>query len=116
MPHGRKELSSARRIGHAEMAVKRVPEKTKSGEIFGQRRKRSKMFRVGLYARVSTQDQKTVPLQMRAMRDYAVTRGWTIALQVKEIGLRRIRTRIAPNADGGCQTARDRYRARVETG
>ena len=42
--------------------------------------------RVGLYARVSTHDQQTIPLQNRAMREYAVRRGWTIALQVKEIG------------------------------
>ena len=44
------------------------------------------MFRVGLYARVSTQDQQTIPLQMRAMREYAATRGWTIVMQVKEVG------------------------------
>jgi DNA invertase Pin-like site-specific DNA recombinase len=44
------------------------------------------MFRVGLYARVSTHDQKTLPLQMRAMREYAAKRGWEIAVQVKEIG------------------------------
>ena len=44
------------------------------------------MFRVGLYARVSTHDQKTLPLQMRAMREYATKRGWTIAAQVKEVG------------------------------
>ena len=44
------------------------------------------MFRVGLYARVSTQDQQTIPLQIRAMRNYAATRGWTIAVQVKEVG------------------------------
>jgi DNA invertase Pin-like site-specific DNA recombinase len=44
------------------------------------------MFRVGLYARVSTHDQQTLPLQTRAMRDYAAKRGWTIAVQVKEIG------------------------------
>jgi putative DNA-invertase from lambdoid prophage Rac len=44
------------------------------------------MFRVGLYARVSTQDQQTLPLQMRAMREYVVTRGWTIVIQVKEVG------------------------------
>lgn len=43
------------------------------------------MFRVGLYARVSTHDQQTIPLQMRAMREYAVARGWTIVLQVKEV-------------------------------
>ena len=36
------------------------------------------MFRVGLYARVSTQDQQTIPLQLRAMRDYVATHGWTI--------------------------------------
>src|ERR1035441_3006070 len=44
------------------------------------------MFRAGLYARVSTNDQQTIPLQIRALREYAVRRGWTIALQVKEIG------------------------------
>lgn len=44
------------------------------------------MIRVGLYARVSTQDQQTLPLQIRAMREYAVTRGWTITVQLKEIG------------------------------
>ena len=44
------------------------------------------MFRAGLYARVSTNDQQTIPLQIRALREYAVRRGWTIALQVKEVG------------------------------
>ena len=44
------------------------------------------MFRAGLYARVSTLDQQTLPLQMRAMREYATKRGWTIAMQVKEVG------------------------------
>jgi DNA invertase Pin-like site-specific DNA recombinase len=74
------------RVGHAEMAVKRASEKTKSGQVFGQSRKKPEMFRVGLYARVSTQDQQTLPLQMRAMREYAATRGWTIVLQTKEVG------------------------------
>ena len=44
------------------------------------------MFRAGLYARVSTHDQQTIPLQIRALREYVVRRGWTIALQVKEVG------------------------------
>jgi putative DNA-invertase from lambdoid prophage Rac len=44
------------------------------------------MFRAGLYARVSTTDQQTIPLQIRALREYATRRGWTIALQVKEVG------------------------------
>ena len=37
-------------------------------------------------ARVSTFDQHTIPLQIRALREYAARRGWTTALQVKEIG------------------------------
>ena len=44
------------------------------------------MFRVGLYARVSTHDQQTLSLQMRTMREYAAKRGWTIAVQIKEVG------------------------------
>ena len=43
-------------------------------------------MRVGLYARVSTHDQQTLPLQIRALREYAAKRGWTIAAQIKEIG------------------------------
>jgi DNA invertase Pin-like site-specific DNA recombinase len=43
------------------------------------------MFRAGLYARVSTNDQQTLAMQNRAMRDYATRRGWTIALQVREV-------------------------------
>lgn len=42
-------------------------------------------LRVGLYARVSTYDQKTLPLQIRAMREYAVRRNWAIVKQVKEV-------------------------------
>jgi DNA invertase Pin-like site-specific DNA recombinase len=68
------------------MAAKRASEKAKSRRVFGQARKSAKMFRAGLYARVSTNDQQTIPLQIRAMREYAVRRGWTIALQVKEVG------------------------------
>ena len=44
------------------------------------------MFRVGLYARVSTNDQQTLPMQIRAMREYAVRRGWTISAQIREVG------------------------------
>ena len=43
-------------------------------------------WRVGLYARVSTYDQKTLPLPIRALREYAGKRNWTIATQVKEVG------------------------------
>jgi DNA invertase Pin-like site-specific DNA recombinase len=68
------------------MAAKRAPATAKSKRVFGQPQAPAKMFRVGLYARVSTHDQKTLPMQMRAMREYAVKRGWTIAVQVKEVG------------------------------
>jgi len=44
------------------------------------------MFRAGLYARVSTNDQQTLPMQSRAMREYAARRGWTVAMQVREVG------------------------------
>jgi putative DNA-invertase from lambdoid prophage Rac len=43
------------------------------------------MFRAGLYARVSTNDQQTLAMQSRAMREYAERRGWAIALQVREV-------------------------------
>ena len=71
---------------HCEMAAKQPDEKAKSPGVFGHRRKPANMFRAGLYARVSTNDQQTIPLQIRALREYAVRRGWTIALQVKEVG------------------------------
>src|ERR1019366_9655161 len=68
------------------MAAKRASETAKSHRGFGHARKPTKMFRAGLYARVSTNDQQIVPLQIRALREYAVRRGWTIALQMKEVG------------------------------
>lgn len=73
-------------MGPLEMPVKRASRKAESGKVFGQRRKHPKMFRVGLYARVSTFDQHTIPLQIRALREYAARRGWTIAMQVREVG------------------------------
>ena len=68
------------------MAAKRAPKSAKSANVFGQRRRPAKMFRAGLYARVSTNDQQTLPMQSRAMRDYAARRGWTIAVNVREVG------------------------------
>ena len=68
-----------------EMAAKRAPEKTKPPGVFGHARKPAKVFRAGLYARVSTNDQQTIPLHVRALREHAARRGWTIALQVREV-------------------------------
>src|SRR4051794_32452143 len=67
------------------MPIKRASPKAKSERVFGQARKRPKMFRAGLYARVSTSDQQTLAMQNRAMQEYAGRRGWTIALQVREV-------------------------------
>jgi predicted site-specific integrase-resolvase len=54
---------------------------------FGQPAERRKNpVRAGLYARVSTHDQQTLSLQRRAMRDYAGRRGWSIIVEVKEVG------------------------------
>jgi len=60
---------------HSEMAAKQASEKIKSHRVFGQARKPAKMFRASLYARVSTSDQQTIPLQIRALREYAVRRA-----------------------------------------
>src|SRR5450432_692344 len=68
------------------MPIKRASPKAKSGNVFGQRRKPQKMFRAGLYARVSTNDQQTLSMQSRAMREYAARRGWTVAVNVREVG------------------------------
>ena len=43
-------------------------------------------IRVGIYARVSTHDQQTLPLQLKAMRQYVKQRKWKLVLQVEEVG------------------------------
>src|SRR5690242_1045951 len=43
------------------------------------------MFRAGLYTHVSTNDQQTLAMQNRALREYAARRGWTITLQVRAV-------------------------------
>jgi predicted site-specific integrase-resolvase len=70
----------------SEVAAKRAFPKAKSDNVFGQAQKSAKMFRAGLYARVSTNDQQTLPMQSRAMREYAARRGWAIAVNVREVG------------------------------
>jgi putative DNA-invertase from lambdoid prophage Rac len=68
------------------MPVKRASRKAKTGDVFGQSRRKPKMLRAGLYARVSTNDQQTLPMQHRALREYAARRGWTVVMQVREVG------------------------------
>jgi DNA invertase Pin-like site-specific DNA recombinase len=43
-------------------------------------------MKAGLYARVSTVDQHTLPLQIQALKKYAKSRRWKIALQIEEVG------------------------------
>src|SRR5271155_1146683 len=62
------------------MPTKRKFEQSISSKVFGH------PLRVGLYARVSTHDQQTLPLQIRAMREYAARRGWSLVRQIKEVG------------------------------
>jgi len=58
--------------------------KSPQREVFGQGEDETP--RAGLYARVSTHDQQTLPMQLTAMRDYAQRRGWTIAIEVEDVG------------------------------
>ena len=62
------------------MPTKQAFPQAQSRKVFGH------PLRVGLYARVSTHDQQTLPLQIRSMREYAAKRNWTIAAQIKEVG------------------------------
>jgi DNA invertase Pin-like site-specific DNA recombinase len=62
------------------MSRKQAFPQAQSRRVFGH------LLRVGLYARVSTHDQQTLPLQIRALREYAAKRGWTIVSQIREVG------------------------------
>ena len=62
------------------MPEKQAFPQAQSRQVFGHPQ------RAGLYARVSTHDQQTLPLQIRAMREYAARRGWNLVRQIKEVG------------------------------
>lgn len=42
-------------------------------------------MRVAIYARVSRREQQTLPLQLKAMRQYASIRKWKVKLQIEDI-------------------------------
>ena len=42
-------------------------------------------MRVGLYARISTHDQQTLPLQLSAMTEYALRRDWEVVLEITDV-------------------------------
>ena len=64
------------------------PKKTPHPEgVYGQgARPAAGGVRVGLYARVSTHDQQTLPMQTKAMREYASRRDWAVAQVVEDVG------------------------------
>ena len=43
-------------------------------------------MKIGCYARVSMQDQQTLPLQRDAIAAYAQQRGWSIVVMITEVG------------------------------
>ncbi len=42
-------------------------------------------MKVGIYARVSTQEQQTLPLQIKDLREYAEKRKWKIEIEITDI-------------------------------
>ena len=57
------------------MAEKWASHTAKSDTAFGQARKPAKMFRAGLYAHGSTNDQQAIPLRLHTLRRYAARRA-----------------------------------------
>ena len=43
-------------------------------------------MRVGIYARVSTHDQQTLPMQLKQMKEYIKNRKWKLAIEFHEVG------------------------------
>jgi len=62
------------------MPQKRPLSASKAGKVLGH------PLRAALYARVSTHDQQTLPLQLTTMRKYVRQRGWKIAAEAREVG------------------------------
>jgi putative DNA-invertase from lambdoid prophage Rac len=75
------------------------------GERRGVFRQGGSAARVGLYARVSTHDQQTLPLQLAAMREHAERRGWAVVLHVEDVGSG---VRDRPKREGLMRAARRR--------
>ena len=43
-------------------------------------------MRVGIYARVSTHDQQTLPMQLKHMKEYIKNRKWELTIEFQEVG------------------------------
>jgi len=69
------------------MPIKRAFGKHESRRVFGQPGKSPQStLRAGFHARVSPNDQQTLPMQLRSLREYAARRGWSVISQAKEVG------------------------------
>lgn len=44
------------------------------------------LYEVGIYARISTHDQHTLPMQLKRMKEYIKIRKWNLAVEFQEIG------------------------------
>ncbi len=42
-------------------------------------------MKVGIYARVSTQEQQTLPLQIKDLREFARRRKWKIEIEISDV-------------------------------
>lgn len=42
------------------------------------------MKKAAIYARVSTQDQRTLPMQIQTLRKYAKDRGWKVVIEIRD--------------------------------
>ncbi|MGF6595360.1 putative DNA-invertase from lambdoid prophage Rac [Paraburkholderia sp. GAS448] len=62
-------------------------------------------MRAALYARVSSHDQQTLPMQTAEMREYAARRGWEVVLEVEDVGFG---ARVQPKREELINAARRR--------
>src|SRR5260370_36385943 len=62
-------------------------------------------LRAGIYARVSTQDQQTLPNQLKAMREYVKARSYELAIELTEVGSG---AKLRPQREALMQAARRR--------
>ena len=77
---GRKVNVLATRKAPPRPRKKPAPRGAGAREGFGQLEPR----RVALYARVSSAQQHTIPMQLRELREYAARRGWSVVLEAHE--------------------------------
>lgn len=78
--------------------------KRKTRLLYKPKRTKTEL-RAGIYARVSTQDQQTLPNQLKAMREYVRARSYQLAIELTEVGSG---AKIRPQREALMQAARRR--------